>query len=870
MLTAKEWSKRENKETQLLLTQEDWLKQNGRSGSEGYEHSKGRRDFKSKRDVQQREEANLAQMQDDEPALLITEKMLLVDEGRVTPKLDKTVTNNQTASNVWYLDNRASNHMSGQLSKFVELDKGVKGQVRFGDGSMMAEDGNQFIIKGKYLWVYEGKGKLLMKVKHSTNRLYKILLDSETADCMLSKVDEESWLWHARLGHVNFKAMSLMSAERMVVGMPKINPQSEVCNGCLMSKQAKKPFPGQVIYSAKEALEIIHGDLCGPITPPTVTGNRYFLLCVDDYTRVMWVYFLKSKDEAFEAFKRFRAKVEKGTKAKIKTFRTDRGGEFTSKSFNAYYEEAGITRQLTAPYSPQQNGVVERRNRTVVEMARSFLKEKSLPAIFWAEAVRYSVYILNRLPTRALSRVTPYEAWTGRKPDMGHIRIFGCLAHMKLPANQVTKLSNRSKMVIKLGKEPGSKAYRVYDPENGTVHVSRDVIFEEKKGWSWERLDTTRGDYQGTFTVVNLHTRVDKNAVEGEDDKDVRSPEITQDGHSNASEWSIKSGQSKTHEHSNTPPARNESNAEGNSETEESSEPPRKFRQLTDIYDATEEVELDDDELMLMGTVEPTSYSRAATENSWQQAMKDEIDAVEKNHTWKLTELPAGKKAIGLKWVYKVKKDANGQVVKHKVRIIAKGYIQQQGRDFDELFAPVTRLETVRLLLALAAKNSWEVYHLDVKWAFLNGEIQEEVYVTEPEGFVKKGNEQLVYRIVKALYGLRQAPRAWYAKLSKCLEELGFIPCPYEHAVYTKRIGGEMLLMGVYVDDLLVTEVELGNDYIELKQTAYAKKILEKAGMLGCNSTKYPMDPKERITKDEGGKLVDTTEFKSIVGGLRY
>ncbi|KAL8112473.1 hypothetical protein AgCh_019977 [Apium graveolens] len=770
MLTAKEWSKRENKETQLLLTQEDWLKQNGKSGSEGHYAAECK---KSKRDVQQREEANLAQMQDDEPALLITEKMLLVDEGRVIPKLDKTVTNNQTASNVWYLDNRASNHMSGQLSKFIELDKGVKGQVRFGDGSMMAEDGNQVIIKGKYLWVYEGKGKLLMKVKHSTNRLYKILLDSETADCMLSKVDEESWLWHARLGHVNFKAMSLMSAEKMVVGMPKINPQSEVCNGCLMSKQARKPFPGQVIYSANKALEIIHGDLCGPITPPTVTGNRYFLLCVDDYTRVMWVYFLKSKDEAFEAFKRFRAKVEKGTKAKIKTFRTDRGGEFISKSFNAYYEEAGITRQLTAPYSPQQNGVVERRNRTVVEMARSFLKEKSLPAIFWAEAVRYSVYILNRLPTRALSRVTPYEAWTGRKPDMGHIRIFGCLAHMKLPANQVTKLSDRSKM----------------------------------KGWSWERLDTTRGDYQGTFTVVNLHTRVDKNAVEGEDDKDVRSPEITQDGHSNASEWSTESGQSKTHEHSNTPPARNEN-----------------------IYDATEEVELDDDELMLMGKVEPTSYSRAATENSWQQAMKDEIDAVEKNHTWKLTELPAGKKAIGLKWVYKVKKDANGQVVKHKACIIAKGYIQQQGRDFDELFAPVTRLETVRLLLALAAKNSWEVHHLDVKSAFLNGEIQEEVYVTEPEGFMKKGNKQLVYRLVKALYGLRQAPRAWYAKLSKCLEELGFIRCPYEHAVYTKRIGGEMLLMGVYVDDLLVTgtSVSVIEEFKEQMNTHFEMRNLGK------------------------------------------
>lgn len=282
--------------------------------------------------------------------------------------------------------------------------------------------------------------------------------------------------------------------------------------------------------------------------------------------------------------------------------------------------------------------------------------------------------------------------------------------------------------------------------------------------------------------------------------------------------------------------------------------------------------------------------------------MKKEIEAVEKNKTWELTELPAGHKAIGLKWVLKLKKDANGRIVKHKARIVAKGYVQKQGIDFEEIFAPVTRLETVRLLLALAAKKGWEVHHLDVKTAFLNGEIQEEVYVKQPEGFEKKGQEHLVYRIQKPLYGLLQAPRAWYAKLNRCLEELGFNRCPYEHAVYSKRVGGEVLIISVYVDDLLVTgtsksvieefkakmsgifemsdlgrlsyylgiEVEQVAGYIELKQTSYAKKILEKAGLADCNPTKFPMDPKETLTKDENGKPVDSTLFKSLVGGLRY
>lgn len=277
------------------------------------------------------------------------------------------------------------------------------------------------------------------------------------------------------------------------------------------------------------------------------------------------------------------------------------------------------------------------------------------------------------------------------------------------------------------------------------------------------------------------------------------------------------------------------------------------------------------------------------------------MDSIEQNDTWKLTELSADRKVIRLKWVYKIKRDANGEILKHKARLVPKGYVQEQGVDFEEIFAPVIRLDTVRLLLALAAKYGWEVHHLDVKTMFLNGEIQEEVYVTQTEGFIKKGQEHLVYKLIKAIYGLRQAPRAWYAKLSKSLEDMGFTRCPHEHAVYTKSKGSDILIIGVYVDDLLVTgtsvafinelkqqmsdqfemnnlgklsyylgiEMKQGKDYIELKQTGYARKMLEKEGMGECNLAKYPVDLKKRITKDEGGTLVDPTKYKSLVGGLR-
>lgn len=308
------------------------------------------------------------------------------------------------------------------------------------------------------------------------------------------------------------------------------------------------------------------------------------------------------------------------------------------------------------------------------------------------------------------------------------------------------------------------------------------------------------------------------------------------------------------------------------------------------------------DELLLAGIDEPTCYAQAIKEQHWKNAMDCEIEAIERNETWRLTDLPENRRAIDLKWVYKVKKDTNGEVMKHKARLVAKGYVQKLGIDFEEAFAPVTRMETVRLLLALAARNEWEVHHLDVKSAFLNGRLYEEVYVNQPEGYIKEGQETKVYKLYKALYGLRQAPRAWYTQLNKCLEKLGFLKCPLEHAVYTKKEGSESLIIGVYVDDLIITgtsvsnivqfkkqmshefemsdlsklsyylgiEVKQGKDSIELKQLAYAKKVLERAGMTGCNVVKFPMEPKLVMHKDENGNPVNATEYKSTVGGLRY
>lgn len=215
-------------------------------------------------------------------------------------------------------------------------------------------------------------------------------------------------------------------------------------------------------------------------------------------------------------------------------------------------------------------------------------------------------------------------------------------------------------------------------------------------------------------------------------------------------------------------------------------------------------MELDSDELLLVGD-EPMTYTEAARVREWLEAMIKELESIKKNNTWSLTNLPPGHRPIELKWVFKLKRDADGKVTKYKARLVAKGYIQQRGVDFEEVFAPVARLETIRLLLALAAMEGWTVYHLDVKSAFLNGELLEEVYVSQPDGFVVKGKEHMVYRLKKALYGLRQAPRAWNMRLDKALKDLGFLRCPQEQAVYKLQSSKSILIVGVYVDDLIVT-----------------------------------------------------------------
>ena len=336
------------------------------------------------------------------------------------------------------------------------------------------------------------------------------------------------------------------------------------------------------------------------------------------------------------------------------------------------------------------------------------------------------------------------------------------------------------------------------------------------------------------------------------------------------------------------------------SNTTEDMHSPR-YRSLTDLYTETSPI-TQDEEALLISREEPLSYTEAANEELWIRAMREEMLSIDRNDTWELEIPPPNCRPIGLKWIFKLKKNPQGNVIKRKARLVEKGYSHRKGIDYEEVYAPVVRFETIRLLIALAALKKWQLHHLDVKSAFLNGEISEIVYVRQPEGFLVKGKEGHVLRLKKALYGLKQAPRAWYFKLYSCLISLGFIKSNYEPSLYLKQLDSNTIMVGVYVDDLIVTgsssagiekfkeemtqefdmsdlgflssyldiEVKQANQYVFLSQTSYARKLLEHPNLGECNAVATPLEARVKFTNEEGGSRVNSTLFRSLIGSLQY
>jgi len=344
----------------------------------------------------------------------------------------------------------------------------------------LQEKGYEISIKDRVCQIQDTKLGLIAQVNMTVNRMFPLYLHNTTHSHLSAKLKDGAWLWHFRYGHLNFGGLKTLQQKNMVTGLPQITVPSQVCEEGVVSKQHRNQFPQGKSWRAKKALELVHSDTCGKIKPHSIGGKGYIITFIDDYSRKIWVYFLQEKSEAFVAFKCYKALVEKEVGNPIKVLRTDCGGESSSHEFANFCENHGIKRQLIVAYTPQQNGVCERKNCTILNMVRSLLTMNGIPKSLWLEAVNWSIHILNRSSKHVVQYMTPEESWSGRKPVVDHFRIFGCIAYAHIPYEKRRKLDNKGEKCFFLGVSDKSKAYKLYNPSTMKIVISCVWFFMKK------------------------------------------------------------------------------------------------------------------------------------------------------------------------------------------------------------------------------------------------------------------------------------------------------------------------------------------------------------------------------------------------------
>ncbi|KAE8707081.1 hypothetical protein F3Y22_tig00110387pilonHSYRG00804 [Hibiscus syriacus] len=505
----------------------------------------------------------------------------------------------------------------------------------------------------------------------------------------------------------------------------------DFCKYCVLGKQTKVRFK-TAKHTTQGILDYVHSDVWGPSTTPSLGGSRYYVTFIDDFSRKVWVYFLKQKSEVFEKFKLWKA------------------------------EERGIQRHFTVRKTPQHNGVVERMNRSLNERARCLRLNAGLPKHFWAEAVNMACYLINRSPRASLAGKVAEEVWTGHDISFDNLRIFGCPAYVHVPADEISKLDAKSNECIFLGYKKGVKGFKFWDPVAKKVVISRDVVFDEQSMLQ-QKQDTTVVDFE-QFPFEKPETSQPTSG--GSTTDDLQDYSLARD---RVRRTNIK---------------------------------PPNILGFEDLVSFAHIVSSDD----------PVTFhdAVASQENDkWMAAMVEEMKSLNNNLKWELVPLPEGKKPIGYKCVYKKKPAVT----------------EKEGEKFK-----------ARLLGSLVA--SWDLHleQMDVKTAFLHGDLEEHIYMRQPEGFTQPGNEHLVCRLKKSLYGLKQSPRQWYKRFDSYMIKIGYNRCEYDCCVYVKSLDdGSFIFLLLYVDDMLIVAKNMDDviglktllsQEFDMKYLGAAKKIL--------------------------------------------
>src|SRR6266699_1755735 len=684
-------------------------------------------------------------------------------------------------------------------------------------GSCLMRDGYSFKSENNGCSIYmddifyghapEMNGLFLLNLDSNDTHVHNI-----NAKRFKSNNDDDVYLWHCRLGHIGIKRMKKLHSDGLLKSLDY--ESFETCEPCLMGKMIRAPFSG-TMERATDLLEIIHSDVCGPISVVARGGYRYFVTFTDDLCRYGYIYLMKHKSETFEKFKEYQNEVENHRTKKIKFLRSDRGGEYLSYEFGMHMKQCGIVPQLTPAGTPQRNGVSERRNRTLLDMVQSMMALTDLPLSFWGYALETTAFTLNRAPSKSVE-TTPYELWFGKKPHLSFLKVWGCDVYVKKLLSD--KITPKAEKCVFIGYPQESMGYTFYHRSEGKVFVARNGSFLEKEFLSRE--------------VTNRKVELDE----------VIEPAL----------HGMASGAASDVVPELTPPVEERANDQDHeTPTEETTEPRRstRTRAAPELYgDPVLNFMVDESN-------DPATYEEAMMSpdsNKWLEAIKSEMESMNENQVWTLVDLPNDRKAVENKWIFKRKTDADGNVTIYKARLVAKGFRQIQGVDYDETLSPVAMLKSVRILLAIAAHYDYEIWQMDVKTAFLNGDIEEELYMMQPKGFVDPKDADKVCKLQRSIYGLKQASRSWNLRFDKVIKEFGFVQTFRESCVYKKVSGSYVSFLVLYVDDILL----IGNDVELLKSVKSYLNI--KFSMKDLGEASYVLGIK--IYRDRSRRLIGLSQ----------
>lgn len=741
----------------------------------------------------------------------------------------------------WVVDSGASTHATSQRDLFSTYEAGDFGIVRMGNndqakvvgmGNVCVEtsNGTTLALKGvKHIpdlrfnllsvgkldddgyynsfsgdeWKLKKGSMVIVKGRRHSN-LYIVRTGISKRYINTCEDDSSSELWHKRLSHMSEKGLSILAKKNVLSGIS--NVQLKRCPHCLAGKQRRVSFKSSAPTRKSEMLELIHSDVCGPMKTRSLGGAYYFVTFIDDHSRKIWAYTLKTKDQVLDTFKLFQASVERKTGKKLKCIRTDNGGEYIG-SFDEYCREQGIRHQKSPPKTPQLNGLAERMNRTLVERVRCLLSQAKLPRYFWGEALSTVVHVLNLTPCVSLNFDVPNRVWSGKDVSYDHLRVFGCMAYVHVPKDERSKLDDKTKKCVFVGYGLDEFGYRFFDPINRKLIRSRDVIFMEDH--TIEDIDKAEKGVPTSeneemvdvdpVPIVPIPMVADDVQIENQGmDLHVDNPNDLIDVETN-----VDNDVELENENVEEPIVANEPRRSTRDRRPSTRYPPNEYVFLTDGG-------------------EPESFKEAMEDENkkdWMEAMEEEMQSLRENNTFELVKLPKGKKVLKNRWVYRVKQDEHTSQPRYKARLVVKGFTQRKGVDFGEIFAPVVKMQSIRVVLGLASSLDLEIEQMDVKTAFLHGDLQEEIYMEQPEGFQEDGKKGYVCKLVKSLYGLKQAPRQWYRKFNSVMIKHGYKMTKADHCVFMQKFSdGDFIILLLYVDDMLIVGKNISR-IKELKET---------------------------------------------------